>query len=90
MERKQSIARFPFPALIQIVLFNGYEKNKQRLELFRWIMSWYDLFEVYTQGDQNNWKIVLERELESTYFSYQKQELRKHLMLLQREQVYLW
>ena len=30
------------------------------------------------QDDQNNWKIVLEQELESTYFSYQTQEPRKH------------
>ena len=53
-------------------------------------MSWYHLFKVYTQGNQNNWKIALEEELENYYFSHQTQEPRKHLMLLQREQIYLW
>ena len=53
-------------------------------------MHRYRLFEVYTQGNQNNWKIVLGQKLETNYFSYQTQDPRKHLMLLQREQVYLW
>ena len=35
------------------------------------------------QGEQNKWKTLLEQELWNNYFSYQTQELLKHLMLLQ-------
>ena len=54
MEKKPNIVRFPFPTLIYFLLFNGYEKNKRRLELFRGIMELVFISSRFSvQADQN-------------------------------------
>ena len=67
------------PHLITLHCLTGTRRISKSSSFLDGLCIGNHLFEVHTQDDQNNWKIVLEQEVENNYSSCQTQEPRKHL-----------